>query len=77
MKLVPDLSCYLGPMGMVGQTAYFGLKEICKLKNGETVLVTGAAGIYMFGCSVFWSQIRCSSTAFDLISEAVFSMHLH
>lgn len=25
-------------------TAYFGLKEICKPKAGETIVITGAAG---------------------------------
>jgi len=35
---------YLGTLGMTGLTAYFGLKEIGKLKEGETLLVSGAAG---------------------------------
>jgi NADPH-dependent curcumin reductase len=34
----------LGPLGMTGLTAYFGLLEVGKLKEGETVLVSGAAG---------------------------------
>jgi len=34
----------LGILGMPGNTAYFGLLEICKPKEGETVVVTGAAG---------------------------------
>lgn len=25
-------------------TAYFGLKEICKPQSGETIVITGAAG---------------------------------
>ncbi len=34
----------LGILGMPGLTAYFGLTELCAPKNGETVLVSGAAG---------------------------------
>jgi len=45
----PDLgalskSLLLGACGMPGNTAYFGLLEICKPKAGETVVVSGAAG---------------------------------
>ena len=38
------LSYYLGILGMPGLTAYFGLLEIGKPKQGETVVVSGAAG---------------------------------
>ncbi len=38
------LPAYLGALGMTGLTAYFGLEEIGKLKKGETILVSGAAG---------------------------------
>lgn len=38
------LSLGLGMLGMPGNTAYFGLLEICKPKEGETVVVSGAAG---------------------------------
>lgn len=31
-------------MGRVGNSAYFGLFELCKPKEGETVVVSGAAG---------------------------------
>jgi len=34
----------LGPLGMTGLTAYFGLLEVGQLKTDETVLVSGAAG---------------------------------
>jgi NADPH-dependent curcumin reductase CurA len=34
----------LGPLGMTGLTAYFGLLDVGQLKAGETVLVSGAAG---------------------------------
>jgi hypothetical protein len=47
MKVDPDkapLSAYLGILGMTGLTAYLGLTEIGKPKEGETLLVSGAAG---------------------------------
>ncbi len=43
-KDAAPLPTYLGTLGMTGLTAYFGLKEIGKLKEGETILVSGAAG---------------------------------
>lgn len=42
-KIVP-LPKYLGGLGMPGFTGYFGLTEIGKPKEGETVLVSAAAG---------------------------------
>ncbi|WP_047546150.1 NADP-dependent oxidoreductase [Psychroserpens sp. Hel_I_66] len=39
-----DLSAYLGILGMTGLTAYLGLTEIGKPKEGETLVVSGAAG---------------------------------
>ena len=38
------LSTYLGVLGMTGLTAYLGLTEIGKPKEGETIVVSGAAG---------------------------------
>jgi hypothetical protein len=38
------LSAYLGPVGMPGVTAWYGLKQICKPQAGETVLVSAASG---------------------------------
>ncbi|OJT07445.1 hypothetical protein TRAPUB_1688 [Trametes pubescens] len=35
---------YLGPLGATGLTAYFGLLEVGKIKAGETLVVSGAAG---------------------------------
>ena len=35
---------YLGPMGVNGLTAYFGLLDVGKPKTGETVMVSAAAG---------------------------------
>lgn len=34
----------LGHLGMTGNTAYFGFLDICKPKEGEVVVVSGAAG---------------------------------
>jgi len=38
------LSYFLGCLGMPGRTAYFGLKDICAPKPGETVVVSAASG---------------------------------
>jgi NADPH-dependent curcumin reductase CurA len=35
---------YLGVLGMPGMTAYFGILDVGAIKEGETVLVSGAAG---------------------------------
>ncbi|XP_025829394.1 prostaglandin reductase 1 [Agrilus planipennis] len=37
-------SLALGVLGMPGNTAYFGFLDLCKPKEGETVVVSGAAG---------------------------------
>ncbi|MFO3791112.1 NADP-dependent oxidoreductase [Bacillus mojavensis] len=37
-------SAYLGILGMTGLTAYFGLLDIGRPREGETVVVSGAAG---------------------------------
>lgn len=41
---IAPLSAYLGVLGMPGLTAWAGLNEILKPKEGETVFVSGAAG---------------------------------
>jgi NADPH-dependent curcumin reductase CurA len=38
------LSYFLGCLGMPGRTAYFGMKDICQPKPGETVVVSAASG---------------------------------
>lgn len=38
------LSTYLSALGITGMTAYFGLFDVGALAEGETVLVSGAAG---------------------------------
>jgi hypothetical protein len=35
---------YLGTLGLSGMTAYFGLLDVGRLKEGETVVVSGAGG---------------------------------
>ncbi|XP_059052300.1 prostaglandin reductase 1-like [Achroia grisella] len=66
ITLLPDIdphprSLGLGVLGMPGNTAHFGLKEICRPKPGETIAITGAAGAVgshvgqigkMLGCKV-------------------------
>ena len=42
-NLVP-MPVYIGTLGMPGLTAYFGILEVGKIKEGETVFVSGAAG---------------------------------
>lgn len=42
-KLAP-LPVYLGALGMPGMTAYFGLLDVGRPKEGDTVVVSGAAG---------------------------------
>lgn len=37
-------SLFVGILGMPGATAYFGYLELCKPKEGETLVVSGAAG---------------------------------
>lgn len=46
-KVDPDLAplpMYIGTLGMPGMTAYFGIHEVGKIKEGDVVLVSGAAG---------------------------------
>ena len=38
------LSVYLSTLGMTGMTAYFGLLDVGKVREGDTVVVSGAAG---------------------------------
>ncbi|SEK33365.1 hypothetical protein SAMN04487910_0279 [Aquimarina amphilecti] len=38
------LPMYIGTLGMPGMTAYFGILEVGKIKEGDIVLVSGAAG---------------------------------
>jgi NADPH-dependent curcumin reductase CurA len=47
VKVDPSLAplpTFLGTLGMTGLTAYFGLFDVGKLSEGDTVVVSGAAG---------------------------------
>ncbi len=47
MKVDPSLAplpTYLGTLGLTGLTAYFGLLDVGKVSEGDTVVVSGAAG---------------------------------
>jgi NADPH-dependent curcumin reductase len=47
VKIDPTLApppTYLGTLGLPGMTAYFGLLDVGKMKEGDTVVVSGAAG---------------------------------
>lgn len=74
--ILPDfgqlpISLGLGILGMPGTAAYFGFLEICQPKEGETVVVSGAAGAVgnlvgqiacIKGCNVIGitgSDIKC------------------
>jgi NADPH-dependent curcumin reductase len=41
---IAPLTTHVGALGMTGMTAYFGLLEVGALKEGDTVVVSGAAG---------------------------------
>lgn len=46
-KVDPNLAplpTYIGTLGMPGMTAYFGILEVGKIKEGDVVVVSGAAG---------------------------------
>jgi NADPH-dependent curcumin reductase CurA len=38
------LPAYLGTLGMTGLTAYFGMLDVGRMREGDTVVVSGAAG---------------------------------
>lgn len=71
-ELDDPLSYYLGVLGMPGMTAYFGLLEKGKPLEGETVFISGAAGVVgstvgqiakIKGCKVVGtagSQTKCN-----------------
>lgn len=48
-QLAP-MPLYIGLLGMPGMTAYFGITQVAKIKEGDIVLVSGAAGAV--GCTV-------------------------
>ena len=42
--LLAPLPTYLGALGITGLTAYFGLLDVGRIREGDTVVVSGAAG---------------------------------
>ncbi len=42
--LLAPLPAYLGALGITGLTAYFGLLEVGRPREGDTVVISGAAG---------------------------------
>jgi len=57
-RLVP-FSTALGVLGMTGFTSYLGLTEIGRLRAGETVLVSGAAGGVGSNCGFIARNLGC------------------
>ncbi|OUR92002.1 NADP-dependent oxidoreductase [Flavobacteriales bacterium 34_180_T64] len=43
-ETLASMPLYLSTLGMTGMTAYFGILEVGKIKEGNVVLVSGAAG---------------------------------
>ena len=41
---IAPAKAYLGALGMVGQTAYAGLKRVAPVEQGDVVFISGAAG---------------------------------
>jgi len=39
-----DDSAFLGALGMTGLTAYFGITDVAKVQDGDTVVISAAAG---------------------------------
>ena len=76
------LKSYLGTMGMPGMTAYFGILKVAELKEGDIVLVSGAAGAVgslvgqiakIKGCKVVGiagGKIKCDYLVNDLGFDA-------
>jgi NADPH-dependent curcumin reductase len=82
---LPDLgvplSAWIGVLGVPGMTAYFGLKRVAGLKEGERVLITSAAGpvgatagqlARAWGASQVWGVASSGAKADWLVQEAGF-----
>jgi NADPH-dependent curcumin reductase CurA len=80
-RLAP-LPAWLGPLGMPGLTAYFGLLDVGRAKPGETVLVSAASGAVgsivgqiakLMGCRVVGiagSEAKCAYITDELGMDA-------
>lgn len=44
LQRIGRLSHHIGLLGLNGLTAYFGIREVAKVRAGETVVISGAAG---------------------------------
>ncbi len=76
------LSYFLGCLGMPGRTAYFGMKDICAPKPGETVVVSAASGAVgsvvgqlakAWGCravGIAGGKVKCDYVVKDLGFDA-------
>ena len=83
--IVPSISNYLSVLGAVGLTSYFGLLDVGKPKEGETVLVSAAAGAVgslvgqiakIKGCravGIAGSQEKCDWITGELGFDAAFN----
>ncbi len=49
-----DVTAMLGPLGMTGLTAYFGLLDVGRPVAGNTVLVSAAAGFELCALPFFF-----------------------
>lgn len=63
------LQAWLGPLGVPGLTAWAGLTHIAKLRQGETVFVSGAAGA-VGSIAVQVARIRGARVVASVGSEA-------
>ncbi|KAH9945147.1 alcohol dehydrogenase [Epithele typhae] len=80
-----DVLDFLGPMGGTGMTAYFGLLDVGKVKAGEKLVVSGAAGatgsmVCQFGkkrgakvYAIAGSQAKCDWLENDLGVDKAFN----
>lgn len=80
-KLGVPLSAWIGVLGVPGMTAYFGLKRVAGLKEGERVLITSAAGpvgatagqlARAWGASQVWGVASRGPKSDWLVQEAGF-----
>jgi N-terminal domain of oxidoreductase len=68
---VAPLETYLGGLGMPGLTAYFGLTEVGDLKEGDTVVISGAAGAVGSASPVAPTSARGSSTTSASMPQSI------
>ena len=81
------LTAWFGAMGHIGFTAYFGLFDVAKVKSGETVVISAAAGAVgslagqmakIAGCravGIAGSDAKCEWITRDLGFDAAINYH--